>query len=106
MTPRNTAIALAAVLGMAAGCAENSVVTPQKSQLEVRELQTRAYGTNDTQLVMKAMLNVLQDEDFVVRDSSTDLGLLSASKEVHVEGAANTANLPTLPHGTKWRRNS
>ena len=54
---------------------------PQPSQLEVREFQTRSFEIKDTKLVMKALLNVLQDEGFIVKNADTNLGFLSATKE-------------------------
>lgn len=59
---------------------------PEKSQLQVREFQTREYDTNDVRLVMKACLNVLQDDGFVVKNAVTELGLLTAEKEVQLSG--------------------
>ena len=38
----------------------------QKTQLEIREMQTRTYETNDPTMVVKAMLDVLQDDDYTV----------------------------------------
>ncbi|MGB9711771.1 MAG: hypothetical protein ACP5J5_05595 [Dissulfurimicrobium sp.] len=66
------------------GCATTGV-TPQKTQLQIREFQTRSYETNDTKMVMKAMLNVLQDDGFIVKNAVLDLGLLSAEKSVDIE---------------------
>jgi len=66
------------------GCATTGV-TPQKTQLQIREFQTRSYETNDIKMVMKAMLNVLQDDGFIVKNAVLDLGLLSAEKSVDVE---------------------
>lgn len=57
--------------------------TPQ-TQLQTREFQTREFDTNDVKLVMKAMLNVLQDDGFVVKNAVTDLGLLTATKEIQI----------------------
>jgi len=57
--------------------------TPQ-TQLQTREYQTREFDTNDVKLVMKAMLNVLQDDGFVVKNAVMDLGLLTATKEVQL----------------------
>lgn len=68
------------------GCASTGV-TPQKTQLQIREFQTRRYETSDTKMVMKAMLNVLQDDGFIVKNAVLDLGLLSAEKSVDVEDA-------------------
>ena len=75
---------LPAVLIMfALGCATG--VAPRKTQLQIREIQTRTFETNDTKMVMKAMLNVLQDEGFIVKNAVLDLGLLSAEKAVDIE---------------------
>lgn len=57
--------------------------TPQ-SQLQVRAYQTREFDTNDVKLVMKAVLNTLQDEGFVVRNAVVDLGLITATKELQI----------------------
>lgn len=67
------------------GC--SIVSSPKKSddeqtQLQVRQFQTREFDTNDTKLVMKALVNVLQDDDFIIKNAVVDLGLISASKEI------------------------
>ncbi len=58
----------------------------QQTQLQTREFQTREYDTNDVKLVMKACLNVLQDDGFVVKNAVIELGLLTAEKEVQLSG--------------------
>lgn len=58
---------------------------PQKTQLEIRESQTRTFDVQDVRLVMKSVLNVLQDEGYIVKNVALDLGFLSASKEVDIE---------------------
>ncbi|MEW6675181.1 MAG: hypothetical protein AB1348_04075 [Nitrospirota bacterium] len=73
------------MVGMFAfGCATTGAVPP-KTQLQIREFQTRTYDTSDTKMVMKAMLNVLQDEGFIVKNAVPELGLLTAEKQVDVE---------------------
>ncbi len=57
----------------------------QKSQLEIREMQTRTFQTKDNQLVMKAMLNVLQDDDYIIEQINIEMGFFNAQKEVDVE---------------------
>jgi len=55
-----------------------------QSQLEIREYQTREYETNDSKLVMKAVLNALQDDRFIVKNAVPDVGLVTAEKEIPV----------------------
>lgn len=60
--------------------AENEIITPQ-TQLQKRQYQTRQYnGIQKTEL-MKAMLNVLQDEGFIVNNANSLLGFISGAKE-------------------------
>lgn len=88
------------------GCT-TTVVTPEKTQLQIREFQTRMYDTNDTKMVMKAMLNVLQDDGFIVKNAVLDLGLLSAEKSVDIEnkGEAFLAVFFMGVHAT-WKKAS
>ena len=58
---------------------------PAKSQLEIRSLQTRTYDTHDSKMVMRTMLNVLQDEGFIVKEANAEMGFLTASKEMDVQ---------------------
>lgn len=59
---------------------EEVPVTPI-SQLQKREFQTRTYADTDKNLVMKAMLNILQDEGFIVNNANPLLGFISGVKE-------------------------
>lgn len=61
---------------------------PQRTQLEMREMQTRSYQDRDTRMVMKALINALQDDGFMVRNADRDLGFISASKEVDVRDSS------------------
>lgn len=62
----------------------NQPPPPPKTQLQIREFQTREFDTNDVKLVMKAVINTLQDEGFVVKNAVADLGLITASKELQI----------------------
>jgi hypothetical protein len=69
------------VLFAVAGCIDRG---PQRSglpALQIREFHTRTYDTTDTAMVMKALLNVLQDEGYVIKTANTELGLITARRE-------------------------
>jgi hypothetical protein len=63
-----------------------------KSQTQVREIQTREFDTNNVNLVMKAVLNTLQDEGFVVKNAVMEIGLITAVKELQISGDASKGN--------------
>ncbi|MCO6466183.1 MAG: hypothetical protein J5I53_06175 [Bradyrhizobiaceae bacterium] len=67
----------------------NNQKTPQ-TQLQVRAYQTREFDTNDVKLVMKAVLNTLQDDGFVVRNAVVDLGLITATKELQLSSSRSS----------------
>lgn len=52
-----------------------------KSQFEVREIQTHVYDTSDTNQVLKAAINTLQDEGFSILNIEDELGYIQAKKE-------------------------
>lgn len=60
-------------------------IDPRMSQLQIRQFQTRSFDTGDTLLVMKALLNVLQDDFFIIKNADAGLGLVTAAKEVDVD---------------------
>jgi hypothetical protein len=64
---------------------EDSQPPPEKTQLEIRQVQSRTFDTKDQILVMKAVLNVLQDDGFIVTNANSELGLIAASKEIATE---------------------
>lgn len=87
------------------GCATRN--SPDRTLLQIRELQTKYFETSDVTMVMKAMFNVLQDEGYMLRDANLKLGLLSADKEIDIEnsGEALIAVLLVGRHAT-WAKNS
>ncbi len=65
-------------------------VTPprqEKTQLQIREFQTRSYDTTDFKMVMKAVMAALQDQDFILKQAELELGFITAQKELDVENA-------------------
>ena len=65
------------------GCAPppSQRVEQPRTQLQTRDFQTRVYDTTDTRMVMKALLNVLQDDGFIIKNANDNLGLIAATKE-------------------------
>jgi len=72
------------------------------TQLQIREIQTREFDTQDTKLVMKSVMNVLQDEGFIVKNAVMDIGLLNAEKHVDIENKFSSFCL-TLMEGKDAR---
>lgn len=56
------------------------IITPL-NQLEKRQFQTRTYNTLDNILAMKSILNVLQDEGFIVYNVNSLLGFIYGVKD-------------------------
>jgi len=54
---------------------------PATSSLEIRQMQTRSYEVKDKKELMEAIVNVLQDRDYLINESSYNLGVISGYKE-------------------------
>ncbi len=67
-------------------CVHQTPEEPEKTQLEIRECQTRTFEVSDHTRVMKSVLNVLQDEGFMVKNVDRELGFLSAVKDQGLYG--------------------
>ncbi len=65
-------------------CAGCQSPNHRMSQLQIRQMQTRSYEIKDPKRAIKAVLNVLQDEAFIPRQASLELGFIHAVKEVDV----------------------
>lgn len=65
---------------------------PPKTQLQTRQVQTREFDTNNVKLIMKAVINVLQDDGFIVKNAQLDLGLLTAQKEIDLSQSRGNSN--------------
>lgn len=86
-------VALCAVL---AGCVGvPSVETSQLSPLSVRAIETRGYENPDAKVMLKVVLNVLQDEGFLVDYGNAELGLLHASRTMS-SGTASQTYTPAI----------
>jgi hypothetical protein len=66
------------------GCVPTDGPEPEKTQLEIREFQTRTFEGGSFRSVMKSILDVLQDEGFMVKNASLDLGFVAATKDIGI----------------------
>lgn len=79
----------------------------EKTQLQIREIQTRTYEASEPELLLKAMLNVFQDDGFIVKTAVPELGLLTATKEIDIENMSES--IPAFFFGganARWKKNS
>ncbi len=106
---RNRTYAAAMVLLLSLFFSSGCATTPktEMTQLQIRQFQTRIFDEEDTKMVLKAIVNVLQDEGFIIREASSDLGILHAVKEKE-ESSPGGIFLATLFGGNdaRWNANS
>jgi len=84
---RHCLVLTASVLLLTTGCATgggDSKKPVEKSQVEARYFQTRTYPVEDGRLVMKAMINVLQDLGYVIKNADAQLGIINAERWLNV----------------------
>ncbi len=63
------------------GCHKEEPLT----QLQIREIQSRTFASCDAKAVLKEMINVLQDDAFMVKHTNLELGFISGIKDIDVE---------------------
>jgi hypothetical protein len=81
MTRHAVPVALALAVGACATTSPAVLPGPPPAPLELRQVQSRTFETPDQRLVLKAALNVLQDQGFVIRHADADRGLVTAVME-------------------------
>lgn len=59
---------------------------PPLTQLQLRQLQSRSYENRDPITAMRAVINALLDEGFIIKNADKDLGFVQASKDVEISG--------------------
>ena len=74
-----------------------------KSTLEKRAIQTREYETDDVKMVMKAAMNVLQDEGFMLSNTELELGFITAKKHLNISSGSQVFSIMFAVHDTKRR---
>lgn len=94
------AVALAAALA-AGGCAgtasQREVLATDKSQVEQRAYQTRAFDTTDKEQALRAVIATLQDFGFIIDRADPVLGVVSGTK---LDGYRMRITVTVRPRGT------
>ncbi len=64
------------------GCATNQqqILATSQSQVALRNIQSRAFDTTDKKLMLRSVINTMQDLDFLIQDSSLELGTVTGQK--------------------------
>ncbi len=76
-----------------------------QSPLQKREVQTRTFSVRDEHLVMKAVLNALQDEGYIAKNAVVELGLLTATKEANEEDQTSMIlGSILMGHDARWKK--
>jgi hypothetical protein len=75
-------VAISVVLS---GCAYQPP-RPPLTQLQLRQLQSRSYENRDQITAMRAVINALLDEGFIIRNADKDLGFVQANKDLDIGG--------------------
>ena len=88
------------------GC-QSSAKLPM-TQLQVRQMQTRHYEIDNPRRAVKAILNVLQDQGFIPKEVSADVGYVFATREIDLEdpGERFWAKFWHGKRDAKWNKNS
>jgi len=93
-------IILASALA-AGGCtgtaSRREVLATDKSQVEQRAFQTRAFDTTDKEQTLRAVIQTLQDFGFIIDRADAVLGAVSATK---LDGYRLRMTVTVRPRGT------
>lgn len=77
-------LVLCCILPVSAKKRQNEEIITSLTQLEKRQFQTRTYSAQDNIIAMKALLNVLQDEGFIVYNVNSLLGYIYGVKDFDI----------------------
>lgn len=80
------------VVGCSASGGLGANALPQ-SQLQLRQIQTREYDPMDKKILMKILIDVLQDDNFMLKNAIPELGLLIATRSSGFSSLDATAHL-------------
>lgn len=85
---------------------KQQVVATDRTQVELRAAQTRAFDTTDKKRTIRTIIATLQDLGFIIGKSDETLGVVSGSKSgmmmtvtVRARGSKQTAVRASAQHG-------
>jgi predicted RNA-binding protein with EMAP domain len=76
------AVTLVCWAGLLCGCAtsDKQLLETEKGQVELREIQSRAFETTDREKTLRTIMATLQDLGFVIDKADATLGTVTATK--------------------------
>ena len=87
------------VLGLIAGCGTTSerVLDSDQNQVQLRQMQTRAFDTTDRPKMIRTVMATLQDLGFVIDSANQELGTVTGTK---LDGYALRMTVSVRERGT------
>lgn len=81
------------IVTLLTGCTKvpNDLMKPRAETLRIREAQSRSFNTESDKQLLRASLSVLQDMGYTVKESSSDYGVLTATKDASAVSGAQVA---------------
>ncbi len=81
MKKRLMALVFALTAMLVTGCAsQNSHIISGASQVELRNMQTRAFDMTDNNKMLRAVIATLQDLGFIIDKADDDIGTVTGTK--------------------------
>lgn len=77
---------------------QQRILDSNQSQLQLRQIQSRAFDTIDREKTLRAVIATLQDLSFVVDKADLELGIVSATK---LDGYSLRMTVSVYPRGQK-----
>ena len=100
-------VLFAVLLMLGIGCQPPAPVpppVPKRTQLQVRQIQTREYGKISSEAVLKSVIAALQDEGFIISNADLKLGLVTAFVETfELDEATKNWVHNTIRSGTPYQ---
>lgn len=92
------ALIAVAILGCQTGSSKDQLLQTDKSQVELRQIQSRAFDTVEREKTLRTVMATLQDLGFVIDKSDATLGMISATK---LDGFQLKMTVTIRPRGEK-----